>query len=144
MFSVAGSQLRVTHFLQIKIWNMATSYRDLDIYKTSFRLFIRTHEFTLKLPQYELFELGSQLRRSSDSVNTNIVEGYGRKRYKNDFIKFLTYSHASNDETINHLEKLKILYPQFNTTISELITEYDSLGRKIHRFIDYVTSRWKA
>jgi len=119
---------------------MATSYRDLDIYKTLFQLFIKIHQFSLQLPQYELFELESQLRRSSDSVNSNIVEGYGRKRYKNDFIKFLTYAHASNDETINHLEKVKILYPQFDAVISELINEYRLLGGKIHNFIEYVIS----
>jgi len=81
---------------------MALSYRELDIYQIAFDLFIKTHNFSLELPKYELYELGSQLRRSSDSVNSNIVEGYGRKTYKNDFIKFLIYSHASNDETINH------------------------------------------
>ncbi len=87
---------------------MALSYKDLDIYKISFQLFIKTHRFSLKLPKYELYELGSQIRRSSDSVNSNIVEGYGRNRYKFDFLKFLNYSHASNDETVNHLRKNKI------------------------------------
>lgn len=33
-----------------------------------------------------MFELANQLRRFSDSVTTNIVEGYGRKRNKADFI----------------------------------------------------------
>lgn len=122
---------------------MATSYRDLEIYNLSFRLFIRTHEFSLKLPKYELFELGSQLRRSSDSINSNIVEGYGRKRYKNDFIKFLTFSHASNDETINHLEKLKILCPEFIKHVRELLAEYDQLGAKLYRFIEFVEREWK-
>lgn len=92
-----------------------TSYRDLDIYRMSFQLFIKTHQFSLQLPQHELYELGSQLRRSSDSINSNIVEGYGRKRYKNDFIRFLTFSHSSNDET----DMLKIIisiqvYDYFN------------------------------
>ncbi|MEB2785107.1 four helix bundle protein [Algoriphagus persicinus] len=66
-----------------------STYKDLDIYKISFNLFLKTHPFTLKLPKYELYELGSQLRRSSNSVNTNIVEGYGRRSYKIDVI----YSH---------------------------------------------------
>ncbi|WP_426479099.1 four helix bundle protein [Chryseobacterium sp. CBSDS_008] len=72
--------------------------------------FLRCNSESLFLPKYELFELGSQLRRSSDSVITNIVEGYGRSSYKNDYIRFLIYNHASNDETINHLEKIMILY----------------------------------
>ncbi len=123
---------------------MALSYRELDIYQISFDLFIKTHNFSLELPKYELYELGSQLRRSSDSVNSNIVEGYGRKTYKNDFLKFLIYAHASNDETINHLKKLQILYPQFEKTVSELLKEYDILGAKIYNFKEYVIKSWKT
>lgn len=81
---------------------MSNNYRDLYIYNSF---------LSLKLPRYELYELGSQVRSSSDPVVTNIVEGYGRKRYKADFIRFLSYSHASNDETIFHFNKLLHLYP---------------------------------
>ncbi len=122
---------------------MAESYRDLDIYKISFDLFIRTHRFSLKLPKHELYELGSQIRRSSDSINSNIVEGYGRKKYKNDFLKFLTYSQSSNDETINHLLKLLTLYPELEKEATTLIEEYNLLGKKIFNFIEYVCKNWK-
>lgn len=44
----------------------------------SLNLFYKTHQIFLQLSKYELYELGSQIRRSSDSVPTNIVEGYGR------------------------------------------------------------------
>lgn len=75
---------------------MATSYRDLEIYTTSLELFYKLHPLSLKLPKYELYELGSQIRRSSDSIVSNIVEGYGRKRYKADFVKFLVYAWKSS------------------------------------------------
>jgi four helix bundle protein len=127
-----------------KIKMNTASYRNLDNYKISFHLFIKTHKFSIKLPKHEQFELGSQLRRSSDSINSNIVEGYGRKRYKKDFIKFQTISHSSNDETVNHLEKLKILYPQFDASISELLKEYQLLGGKIYHFIEYVINNWRS
>jgi len=123
---------------------MAKSYRELDIYNVSFDLFIDTHRFSMKLPKYELYELGSQLRRSSDSVNSNIVEGYGRKRYKNDFVRFLAYSHASNDETVNHLLKLSVLYPELDEEISDLSHKYDLLGGKIHNFTEYVENHWRT
>ncbi len=74
---------------------MGSSYRDLEIYSTALQLFLLVHPLTLKLPKYEMYELGSQLRRFSDSITTNIVEGYGRKRYKADFIKFLVYAHRA-------------------------------------------------
>lgn len=62
---------------------------------------------SLKRPKYELYEEGSQIRRSSKSITSCIVEGYGRKKYKAEFIKFLIYAHASCDETILHLNYLK-------------------------------------
>ena len=86
------------------------SYKDLDIYKISLNLFYEVHPATLLLPKYELYELGSQLRRSSDSVVSNIVEGYGRKRFKAEFIRFLVFSHSSCMETKEHLEKINHLY----------------------------------
>ena len=118
------------------------SYKDLDIYNLSLSLFYKIHGVSLKLPKYELYELGSQIRRSSDSVVTNIVEGYGRRRYKQDFIKFLTYSHASNLETLCHLEKLVVLYPDMVNEMVLLQKEYDQLGAKLFSFIRYVENNW--
>jgi four helix bundle protein len=120
------------------------SYADLDIYNISFDLFISVHKFSLKLPKYELYELGFQLRRSSDSVNSNIIEGYGIRRYKKDFVKFLTYSHSSNDETICHLRKIQVLYPDFEEEVKDLLNSYNLLGGKINKFIEYVLKNWRT
>jgi len=62
------------------------SYKDLDIYKESKRLAIVIHKISLSLPKFELYEEGSQIRRSSKAVTAAIVVGYGRRRYKADFI----------------------------------------------------------
>lgn len=123
---------------------MAKSYKELEVYQLSFRLFIETHHFTFQLPKYEMYELGSQLRRSADSVNSNIVEGYGRRKYKKDFIKFLIYAHSSNDETINHLKKLALLYKDLSETTKKLIDGYNELGIKLHKFIEYVINHWRT
>lgn len=119
------------------------SYKDLDIYTIGMQLFYKTHTLSLQLPKYELYELGSQIRRSSDSVVTNIVEGYGRRRYKNDYIKFLVYSHASNLETLNHIEKIINLYPNLADEMKILYEKYDALGAKIFSFLKYVEENWK-
>lgn len=55
------------------------NYRDLEIYKLAFKLAVEVHNLTLKLPKFELYEEGSQIRRSSKSVGANIVEGYGKR-----------------------------------------------------------------
>lgn len=118
------------------------SYRNLDIYKIAFDLFIKTHKASFLLPKYELYELGSQLRRSTDSVITNIVEGYGRSVYKNEYYRFLVFSHASNDETINHLEKIILLYPEFSAEFEVLKQQYDLLGGKINNYKKWVKENW--
>jgi len=119
------------------------SYKDLDIYRLAFDLAVRVHRESLKLPKFELHEQGGQIRRSSKSVKDQIAEGFGRRRYKADFIKFLTYSHASCDETNSQLEMLNVLYPEM-AEFSNLLIEYDNLGRKINSFIQYVEDHWRT
>src|SRR5216117_3304364 len=82
------------------------SYREFDIYNDSMKLAIEVHKMTLMLPKFELYEEANQIRRPSKSVTTMIVEGYGRKRYKADFIKYLICSQAECDEIIVHLDFL--------------------------------------
>jgi len=122
---------------------MAKTYHDLQVYKLSFELFLQTHTFSFRMPKTETYELGSQIRRSADSINSNIVEGYGRRRYKKDFIKFLVYAHSSNDETINHLKKIGLLYPKLREDAINLENQYDKLGGKLNKFIEYVIKNWR-
>jgi four helix bundle protein len=97
----------------------------------------------MKLPKYELYETGSQLRRSSKGITANIVEGYGRRKYKADFIRFLIYAHASCDETILHLNFINDIHQSGDYGIKDYLEAYDALGRKINRFIKYVEDDWK-
>lgn len=119
------------------------SYRELDVYKESKQLAIEIHKMSLTLPKFELYEDGSQIRRSSKAVTAAIVEGYGRKRYKQDFIRFLVYAQSECDETIVHLDflfeteslKEKALYGSF-------FERYTVLSKKINNFIQWVEDNW--
>jgi four helix bundle protein len=119
------------------------SCRDLDIYKESKRLAIEVHRMSLSLPKFEMFEEGGQIRRSSKSVTSMIVEGYGRRRYKADFIKHIVFSQSECDETIIHLDFLyeteslkdKAIYEKFKQ-------EYEVLSKKINKFIQWVEANW--
>lgn len=83
------------------------SYKKLEIWQSARELVIGIHHMTItQLPKFEMFEEGSQIRRSIKSVKSTIVEGYGRRHYKQEFIRFLVYALASCDETIDHLETL--------------------------------------
>lgn len=118
------------------------SYRDLDIYNLAFEHAIEVHHLSLKLPKFELYEQGSQIRRSSKSIKDNIVEGWGRRRYKQDFIKFLVYAHASLLESLSQLEMIRRLYPEIEAT--HLVEKYDVLGAKLFNFILFVEKDWKV
>ncbi len=119
------------------------SYKELEIYKESKRLAIEVHKITLSLPKFELFEEGSQSRRSSKAIASLIVEGYGRKRYKADLIKHLVYSHAESDETIVHLE---FLYEtesfKDKEKFDQLVADYIVLSKKINKFIQWAEDHW--
>ena len=62
------------------------SYRDLEVYKISQEMAVKIHAMSLTLPAFELYEEGSQIRRSSKAVTSAIVEGYGRRNYKKDLV----------------------------------------------------------
>src|SRR6266511_4465329 len=116
------------------------SYRDLEVWKLARQASISIHRMTLEdLPKFEMYEEGSQIRRSVKSVRSNIVEGYGRRRYKQEFIRFLVFAHASCDETVDHLETLfetgslsdQPLYKDLHDRLFEL-------GCKLNKFIQAV------
>lgn len=103
------------------------NYREMDIYVESRRLAIDVHKMSLKLPKFELYEEGSQVRRSSKSVTSQIVEGYSRRRYKADFVRYLVYSQSECDETIVHLDFLQQTGSAFDQEeVEKLKNEYET------------------
>ncbi|MBI5360686.1 MAG: four helix bundle protein [Planctomycetes bacterium] len=110
------------------------SYKDLEIYKMAHYLAVETHKATLEFPKSEFYEQGSQLRRASKSICANIVEGFARRRYKAEFIRFLIFAYASCEETIEHLE----LFKETGSAVKNFdyfIEQYDILARKMNTFI---------
>ena len=102
------------------------NYKDLEVWKKAKELVSEIKKMTLEdLPKFEMYETGSQIRRSMNSVRANIVEGYGRRCYKQDFIQFLVYAESSTDETIDHLESL------FETGSLKSKEKYENLHEKL-------------
>jgi four helix bundle protein len=112
------------------------SYKKLDIWKLARGLTIEIHKMTLTdLPKFEMYETGSQIRRSMKSVRSNIVEGYGRRTYKLDYIKHIIYAQASNDETIDHLETLfECESLTDEKKYISLLEQLNQLGKMINKF----------
>lgn len=121
------------------------SYKKLKIWQLSREVVIEIHEMTMDLPKFELYEAGSQIRRSSKAIRSNIVEGYGRRRYKKDFIRFLIYAHSSVDETRDHLETLLETKSLKDEKVFENISrKLNLLGKKLYQFIHSVEKDHKS
>jgi four helix bundle protein len=116
------------------------SYKKLEIWKLAREVVIEIHQITINdLPKFEMYEVGSQIRRSSKSTKSCIVEGYGRRNYKQEFIRYLIFAISSNDETMDHLETL------FETgsftdafKYENLLKKLNSLGKMLNNFINSV------
>jgi four helix bundle protein len=119
------------------------SYKNLEIWQIARKLVVDIHKMTLnKLPKFEMFEEGAQIRRSSKSVKSTIVEGYSRRRYKQEFIRFLTYALGSNDENIDHLETLFDTGSLTDRPLYEALHERtDMLGKKLNLFMQSVQKK---
>ena len=117
-----------------------SSYRELQIYQLSHSWAVEVHRFTLHLPRFEQHETASHLRRASKSVSANIVEGYGRRGYKADFIKFLVYAHASCDESVEWLQHICDCHQNKADEAETLKQQAEQISRKLNRFIQTVSA----
>jgi four helix bundle protein len=116
------------------------NYRNLEVWQLARELVITIHEMTLtKLLKFELFEEGSQIRRAIKSAKSNIMEGYGRRRYKQEFIRFVDYALASCDETADHLDTLIATQSLKDApTIDAITNGLEKLGRKLNLFLQSI------
>jgi four helix bundle protein len=116
------------------------NYRNLEVWQLARELVIAIHNMTLtKLPKFEMFEEGGQIPHSIKSVKSNIVEGYGRRRYKQEFVRFIDCALASCNETADHLDTLVAANSLTDSaTIDDLTRKVDELGRKSNLFLQSI------
>lgn len=117
-------------------------YLQLDVYRLSHSLAIQIHKLSLQLPKHEMFEEGSQIRRSSKSVPSNIVEGYVLRKYKAEYLHYLYRAQASSEETVEHL-RLVFESGSFKDEklYAELLESYNHLNSMLFKFIKSVEER---
>ena len=102
-------------------------YKRLEVYQLAHAFGIRIHAMTMKLPGFEFFGEGDQIRKSSKSTSAQIVEGYGLRKYRDEFLHYLHRALASSDETREHLDYL------FETRSLKDAAEHAALGADCDR-----------
>jgi four helix bundle protein len=78
------------------------TFEDLDVYKAASGFRITMYAVSRRLPEFEKFELGRQIRRAAVSLTNNIGEGHGRYHYL-DQIKLMLQARGSLQELIDDL-----------------------------------------
>jgi four helix bundle protein len=117
---------------------------DVKIYNKAHQLAVRLHKLSLELPSFEMYEEGSQIRRSSKSVSAQIAEGYSLRDYKNEYLHYLARAYASNRETKEHLDLLFETQSIKDKSLHQVLTqEIDELSKMIFVFIQSVRDNHK-
>jgi len=78
------------------------SFEDLDVYRKLCELNLEICELSLGFPKFELYELGSQIRRSSNSIASNLAEGWNNKHI-NIYLEGINRAQGELQETKHHL-----------------------------------------
>ena len=105
-------------------------FRDLKVYQLLVDLHLELHAISMKFPRFELFELGSQMRRSSNSCPANVAEGFNNK-HTNIYRECINRAIAEANETRHHLMMAlakKYLTPE---KAQELLSRYELACRML-------------
>jgi len=115
---------------------------DLRVYKKLFKLALEIHKLTMTFPRFKLFELGSQLRRSSNSAPANLAEGFGNK-HTNIYLESISRTQGEIRETRHHL---KMAYKKHYTAKEKLdyfIGNYEECSRMLYGLEQSLTKKHK-
>lgn len=78
------------------------SFEKLEVYQLARKMKIEIRGISSSFPSHERFELTSQIRRSTDSISSNLAEGSGRAS-NFDQAHFTNIAYSTALETIDHL-----------------------------------------
>lgn len=76
------------------------TFEDLEVYKAARDFRRAMYSLNRRLPDFERYDLGSQIRRAAVSLTNNMAEGHGRFHYP-DQIRFFLHSRGSLEELVD-------------------------------------------
>ena len=131
---------------------MSSTYKDvedLDVYLKLCKLHIDVCNPTHQWPKEERYELGSQVRRSSNSSPAQLAEKNDNRHVRNK-IEGINCSRGEAAETIHHLFMAKLkgyltdeVYMLYKERYKECIRMLNGLEKNLERFIPEKDRKWK-
>jgi four helix bundle protein len=122
---------------------------DLEVYKRLCRLHIEVCDLTHDWPHEEKYELGSQIRRSSNSSPAQLAEKNDDRHIRNK-IEGFNRSRGEAAETIHHLFMAKLkgymteeAYMEFRGRYKECIRMLNGLEKTLERQLPERERHWQ-
>ena len=114
------------------------SLETLEAWKKAKEFALRVYREVLPLlPPAEKWNLNQQLRRSSNSILTNIAEGYGRFYYQEN-IRFCYNARGSLEESLSHL----VMCYEMKYISKSLFDSLEQDGEKLTQLINgYISEK---
>lgn len=107
------------------------AFEKLDVYQLSLDLSVRIRKIVKLFPKEEQYELTRQLKKSVDSISSNLAEGSGRSS-NYDQAHFTNIAYSSGLESINHLNLASRLAYIDEELYTQLRAEIDKILLKIN------------
>jgi four helix bundle protein len=122
---------------------------DLVVYKKLCQLHIEVCQLTHQWPREELYELGSQVRRSSNSAPAQLAEKNDDRHIRNK-IEGVNRGRGEAGETVHHLFMAKLkgyitekTYMEFRNRYKECIRMLNGLEKTLEHKIPAKDRRWQ-
>jgi four helix bundle protein len=123
---------------------------DLDVYRRLCQLHIDVCDLTHAWPAEEKYELGSQVRRSSNSSPAQLAEKNDDRHVRNK-VEGVNRSRGEAGETIHHLYMASLKkyvsgegYAAFRTRYKECIRMLNGLEKTLERKLPPADRRWQV
>jgi four helix bundle protein len=116
------------------------TFEDLEVYKKAREFRKRMYGVARRLPDFEKYELGRQIRRASVSLTNNIAEGHGRYHYLEE-IKFELQARGSLAELVDDLNVCEDEHYLSPTDVANLKEQAREVQRLINGYIRFLRSR---
>ena len=118
------------------------NYEDLDVYQMLCKLHLEISELSFMFPKFELNEIGSELRRSSNSAPASIAKGYST-RHHSSYIERINQALGDIRQTKHHLHiAYKKSYIDI-TIYNAHVGKYDECSRMLKELEKSVNS-WRS
>ncbi len=112
------------------------NYKDLEIYKASFRFQQEVFKLSKSFPKEETYSLTDQIRRSSRSIGANLAEAWAKRRYAAHFLSKLTDSDGELQESLHWLRTAFCCNYVTKEKSTKLATQASEIGRMLGGMIE--------